>query len=132
AEGDERGELHRPWGGESLADEADGSDPAFVLVGAPDAVAVVVGVVGGDLQGEGHDHRRDGPPPDDAAVDRVDGGRGADRDGDDRGGQRPGAGTGDPDVHVSSSTAPIVVGGATGARKPRGRSALTSCGDGSS
>ena len=66
AERGERGPLHRAPAAEARGDEPERADPR--VVGAAHAVAVVVGVVHADLQGEADDERDgDAPPRDDAA-----------------------------------------------------------------
>ena len=65
------------------ADQPHRADP--VVVGAADAVGVVVGVVDRDLEGQAHDEREQRLPPDDAVDVRRDAGAG-----EDRGRRRPG------------------------------------------
>ena len=76
----------------AAADQAQRADPA--LIGAADAVAVVVGVVDPDLQREGDDQREQRPTgtPD---LDRE-GGAGSHEHRGDRGGQGAGAGSFEP------------------------------------
>ena len=57
--------LHRAGRLQARAHQADRADPGLV-VGALDAVAVVVGEVGADLDEQGHDHGRHRPPDDEA------------------------------------------------------------------
>ena len=61
----ERGTPDRTGGASPDADEPHRSDPG--VVGAADAVAVVVGVVHADLEGEAHDEGQRQPPPRDIA-----------------------------------------------------------------
>ena len=60
-EGDEGGTLDRTWWGQPGRNESHRSDPG--VVGATDAVAVVIGVVHADLEGEAHDEGQRQPPP---------------------------------------------------------------------
>ena len=77
-------------------DEAHRPDPR--VVGAADAVAVVVGVVHADLQGQADDEGDGDPPPHHrSGADRA---PGADGDGHDGGGQRARPGAEDPGVHA--------------------------------
>ncbi len=94
AERGERRELHRPGLGQALPDEAHRTDALGVVVGAPDAVAVVVGEVGAHLQGERHDQGGRGAPPDQPACGHAHRAGGADGHGHDgrRKRARPGSG----------------------------------------
>ena len=86
------GELDVAGRREPLADQAHRADPG--LVGAADAVGVVVGVVHPDLQRQGDDEGEDAEgdvrPPDEV------GGGGAEDDGGDGGGQGARAGARHP------------------------------------
>ena len=88
----QRRPLHRAGAGQPAGDEAHRTDAH--LVGAAHTVAVVVGVVHPDLQGEADDEREQRPPPDRLAD--PDGDARAECDGDDRGGQRARAGAEHP------------------------------------
>ena len=91
-EAGERGAEHLPRRGESRGHQPDRPDPA--LVGAADAVAVVVGVIDPHLQGQG-DHQGEGRAPQrEAAV--PEGHPRAHHDRDDRGWQRTWPGTTQP------------------------------------
>ena len=79
-------------------DEAQRADAG--VVGAADAVAVVVGVVDADLQGEADDEGDGDAPPRHRAG--ADGAAGADGDRDDGGGQRARARAQQPGVHASA------------------------------
>ena len=85
-------DLDRPGAASRWPTSRTGPDP--LVVGAADAVGVVVGVVDPDLQGQGHDEGEHGIRPDD--VTGLVGGTGADEDGGDGGGQRARAGALDP------------------------------------
>src|SRR5699024_10988722 len=101
-EGREGHELDVLRIGQLLADEPYRADP--LLVGAADAVAVVVGVVDADLQTRGDEQGEQREPElgplllqADVAVGRR--GGGTDDDGGDRCGEGSRAGAGDPLLH---------------------------------
>ena len=79
----ERGVPDLPGRGHARRDQPDRADPH--LVGAADPVAVVVGVVHPDLQGQGDDQGQDAAPQREVAV--AEGDPGPHHDRDDRGGQ---------------------------------------------
>ena len=91
-EREHRGELDVAGRREPLADQPHRPDPG--LVGAPDAVGVVVGVVHPDLQGEGDDEGEDAER--DVGAPHEVGGGGAEDDGGDGGGQGARAGARHP------------------------------------
>ena len=82
--------------GQAAGDEPDRADPH--VVGAPHPVAVVVGVVDAHLQRQAHDER-ERPRATRRRRRLADRRSRADRYGNDRCGQRSGAGSGDPTVH---------------------------------
>ena len=99
AERGERGPLHRRGRSQALTDQPHRPDPALVGIRAPDAVAVVVGVVRRDLDRERDHQGAGGPPPDQPAGHLAHGAGRAHEHGDDRRRQRPGPRPRDPDVH---------------------------------
>jgi hypothetical protein len=99
-ERDDRRRPHLARGGEARGGEPHRAHP--LVVGAPDPVGVVVGVVGAHLDEDRHRQRAGGPPPQDPAGggDPADGGAHRDRDG--RRGQGAGPGPGHPAPHPAS------------------------------
>ena len=92
----ERRRQHVPRLGQAGADEPDRADPD--LVRAADAVAVVVGVVDADLEGERHQQRQRGPPERELAVAERDAGADDDRHDGSREGPRSRAGHPGPQI----------------------------------